>query len=201
MHAVTNDTQPGFTDPSESSSNRHIHVPAGNVGGRETARTNTRKQDFIDAMSVAVTGVNLITTDGRAGRFGVTVSAMCSVSADPPMLLACINRRSPVCSAILSNQVYCVNVLSTRQRNLADSFAGRTNQAKPYDFSSGRWEQCASAVPRLADATSTFDCVLEHAYDAGSHTIFVGRVTAATEGNDSPLLYTDRNYGFPCRWG
>jgi flavin reductase (DIM6/NTAB) family NADH-FMN oxidoreductase RutF len=200
MHAVTNDTQRNFIDPSQISSNSHSHVPAGNVGARETPRTSTRKQDFINAMSVAVTGVNLITTDGRAGRFGVTVSAMCSVSADPPMLLACINWRSPVCSAILSNQVFCVNVLSTRQRNLADSFAGRTGQAKPYDFSFGQWERSASVVPRLADATSTFDCVLEHAYDAGSHTIFVGRVTAATEGNDSPLLYTDRNYGFPCRW-
>ena len=200
MYAVTNDTQRSFTDPSQISSNRHIHVPAGSVGARETSCTITRKQDFINAMSAAVAGVNLITTDGRAGRFGVTVSAMCSVSAEPPMLLACINRRSPVCSAIMSNQVYCVNVLSTRQRNLADSFAGRTGQAKPYDFSSGKWERSAIAVPRLADATSTFDCVLEHAYDAGSHTIFVGRVTAATEGNDSPLLYTDRNYGFPCRW-
>ena len=200
MYAVTNDTQRSFTDPSQISSNRHIHVRAGNVEARETSRTNTRKQDFINAMSVAATGVNLITTDGRAGRFGVTVSAMCSVSADPPMLLACINRRSPVCSAILSNQVYCVNVLSTRQRNLADSFAGRAGQTKPYDFSSGQWERSVSAVPRLTDATSTFDCVLEHAYDAGSHTIFVGRVTAATEGNDSPLLYTDRNYGFPCQW-
>ena len=200
MHAVTSNTQRNFTDLSQIGCNSHSDTPAGNVGTRDTPRTNTRKQDFINAMSVAVTGVNLITTDGRAGRFGITVSAMCSVSADPPMLLACINRRSPVCSAILSNQIYCVNVLSTRQRNLADSFAGRAGQAKSYDFSFGQWERSANAVPRLADATSTFDCVLEHAYDAGSHTIFVGRVTAATEGNDSPLIYTDRNYGFPCRW-
>jgi flavin reductase len=200
MHAVTNNTQRNFTDLSQIGSNGHRDIPAGNVEARETRRTNTRKQDFINAMSVAVTGVNLITTDGRAGRFGITVSAMCSVSADPPMLLACINRRSPVCSAILSNQVYCVNVLSTHQRNLADSFAGRTGQAKPYDFSFGQWERSANAVPRPADATSTFDCAIEHAYDAGSHTIVIGRVTAATEGNDSPLLYTDRNYGFPCRW-
>jgi len=200
MHAVTNDTQRIFPDLRQSSSNCQSHVAIGNVEASEIPRSNTPKQDFINAMGLAATGVNLITTDGRAGRFGITVSAMCSVSADPPMLLACINRRSPVCSAILSNQAYCVNVLSTRQRRLADAFAGRTGHAKPYDFSFGRWERSANAMPRLADATSTFDCALEHAYDAGSHTIFVGRVTAATQGNDSPLLYTDRNYGFPCRW-
>ena len=200
MHAVTNNTPLTFTDHKRISSNVHNHLTAGNIAARETPRTNIRRQDFTNAMSAAVTGVNLITTDGRAGRFGITVSAMCSVSANPPLLLACINRRSPVCSAILSNQVYCVKVLSTRQRNLADSFAGRAGQAKPYDFSIGQWERSANAVPRLADATSTVDCEIEHAYDAGSHTIFIGRVTAATAGNDSPLLYTDRNYGLPCQW-
>ena len=200
MHAVTNNTPLTFTDHKRISSNVHNHLTAGNIAARETPRTNIRRQDFINAMSAAVTGVNLITTDGRAGRFGITVSAMCSVSADPPMLLACVNRRSPACSAILSNQVYCVNVLSTRQRNLADAFAGNTGQSRPYDFSIGQWERSSNAVPRLADATSTFDCVLEHAYDAGSHTIFIGHVTTATEGSDSPLLYTDRDYGFASRW-
>ncbi len=170
-----------------------------NEPGRETAAKNARREVFINAMSAAVTDVNVITTDGRAGRFGVTVSAMCSVSADPPILLACVNRRSPACFAILSNQVFCVNVLSIRQRNLADVFAGRTSQDKAYDFSLAQWDQGSNAAPRLVDATSTFDCQLEHAYDSGSHTIFVARVTAATKGNETPLLYADRAYGIPCQ--
>ena len=87
--------------PRTSVNHKHIsgraHEQEGgrNVLGRETAAKNARREVFVNAMSAAVTGVNLITTDGRAGRFGVTVSAMCSVSADPPILLACVNRRSP----------------------------------------------------------------------------------------------------------
>ena len=197
MYEVTNNTSTFISRKQFSSSDRH-HAAMTNATTHEPLLTDAQRQEFIDAMSVAVTGVNLITTDGRGGRYGVTVSAMSSVSADPPMLLVCINRRSPARFAILSNRVFCVNVLSTRQRHLADSFAGKAEHGNAYDFSIGQWNQTSIDVPRLADAASSFDCVLEHAYQAGSHTIFVGRVTAANEGKCSPLLYTKRSYGSPC---
>ena len=61
--------------------------------------------DFVAAMRANVTAVNLVTTDGAAGRFGLTVSAVSSVSAEPPLILACLNRRSPAVSAIGRNGV------------------------------------------------------------------------------------------------
>jgi len=160
---------------------------------------SANREDFVNAMGSAVTGVNVITTDGRAGRFGITVSAVSSVSADPPMVLACIHRRSPARNAVRVNAAFCVNVLSTRQRHVADTFAGRSTHGQPYDFDSTPWDESRTGVPRLADAISTFDCVVEHAYDAGSHTIFIGRVVAVGEGSGSPLLYTGRTYGYPCK--
>ena len=121
-------------------------------------RTNfVKREDFVNAMSSAVTGVNVITTDGPSGRFGITVSAMSSVSADPPMVLACINRRSPVCHAVRANQAFCVNVLSTRQRHVADTFAGRPTFGQPYDFADAVWKVGTTGAPRLVDATSVFD--------------------------------------------
>ncbi|GEB48536.1 flavin reductase family protein [Streptomyces cacaoi] len=47
-------------------------------------------------MGNAATGVTVVTTDGPHGRYGQTVSAMCSVSADPPALLVCVTVRSPL---------------------------------------------------------------------------------------------------------
>ncbi len=175
-------------------------VVAGTAPSRVPRIDSADREDFVNAMGGAVTGVNVITTDGSAGRFGVTVSAVTSVSADPPMVLACINRRSPTCNAVRVNEAFCVNVLSTRQRHVANTFAGRPAHGKPYDFESTVWKQGSTGAPRLVDATSTFECVLDTAYDSGSHTIFIGRVVAASEGSGSPLLYTDRTYGYPCRW-
>jgi flavin reductase (DIM6/NTAB) family NADH-FMN oxidoreductase RutF len=79
---------------------------------------------FIDAMRRVPTAVSVITTDGRAGRFGVTVSAVASVSAEPRMLLVCISRRSPACAAIRENRIFTVNFLLESQSHVADCFAG-----------------------------------------------------------------------------
>ena len=155
---------------------------------------------FIKAMRGAVTGVNIVTTDGSAGRFGLTVSAFSSVSADPPLVLVCLNQRSPACDAILVNDRFCVNVLSTEQQHLADTFSGQTAEGVPYEFNVGRWQEIASGAPVLVDAVASFDCVLHSAIASGSHTILIGRAMAVSAGPRHPLLYTNRGYGHPCRW-
>jgi flavin reductase (DIM6/NTAB) family NADH-FMN oxidoreductase RutF len=149
---------------------------------------------FIAAMGRAATGVSVVTTAGPAGRFGVTVSAVSSVSADPPMVLACINRRSPIGSAIARNGVLCINVLADRQRHIADVFAGRPVLGGPYDFGCADWLSGSTGAPVLAGAAAAFDCEMEIAYDAGSHRIFIGRVALAIGGEGDPLVYAMRRY-------
>lgn len=152
------------------------------------------RKAFLRAMRRAATGVALVATDGVAGRLGLSVSAVASVSADPPMVLACIERRSPVCAAVRANGAFSVNFLATRHRHLAESFAGHPPCGRPYDFSLAAWALGRTGAPLLRDALSALECVLEAALDAGSHTVFIGRVAAAREGHGSPLLYTDRAY-------
>jgi len=153
---------------------------------------------FVQAMRGAVTGVSVVTTDGPAGRFGLTVSAFSSVSADPPMVLVCINGRSPACAAVRDNGRFCVNVLSTAQRRIADAFAGRPVSGTPYDFTAARWDARFRGAPALADAIASFDCAVETAIQSGTHTVFIGRAVAVRQGAGRPLLYTDRAYGRPC---
>ena len=71
------------------------------------------RSKFLEGMSHAACTVNIVTTDGPAGRAGVTVSAMASVSADSarPTLLVCVHHLSPAASKIVENGVLCVNVL------------------------------------------------------------------------------------------
>jgi flavin reductase (DIM6/NTAB) family NADH-FMN oxidoreductase RutF len=151
--------------------------------------------EFVDAFRGAVTGVNIVTTDGAAGRFGVTVSAFSSVSAEPPMVLVCINRRSPVSDALATNGCFSVNVLSTSHQGLADSFAGNPNGSIPYDFGAARWNESATGAPVLSDAVAGFDCALATTVDAGTHRIFIGRVVKVSRSAADPLLYSNRTYG------
>ena len=84
---------------------------------------------FLDAMSQAATTVSLATTDGPAGRAGMTVSSLCSLSAGPPLILVCAHHKSRAVAAILENRRFCVNLLRQDQSHLSDVFAGRVEAA------------------------------------------------------------------------
>jgi flavin reductase (DIM6/NTAB) family NADH-FMN oxidoreductase RutF len=158
---------------------------------------NQPNGDFRSAMSLAVTGVNIVTTDGPLGQFGLTVSAVSSVSAEPPMILVCVNRNSPANDAIRGNGVFAINVLGTRQKAIAETFSGSDQHGGAYQFSDKNWLWNITGAPVLNEAVASFDCTLESAVIAATHTIFIGQVKATTECADTPLLYTSRRYGEP----
>ena len=151
-------------------------------------------EHFTAAMAQAATGVSIVTTDGVSGRFGMTVSAIASVSAEPPLVLACINRRSPMIEAIGENRVFCVNLLNTKQRAFADKFAGRPHAGDPYTFEDAHWGREITGAPVLIGALAQFDCTLESSHDAGSHRVFIGRVHHAGSTQNAPLVYNAREY-------
>lgn len=160
------------------------------------------RQSFLDGMSQAACTVNIVTTDGPAGRFGVTVSAMSSVSADStkPSLLVCVHHKSGAAEAIQRNGVFCVNVLRDDQADVSDAFAGRIKTADGDKFSAARWATQVTGAPRIVDPLVAFDCRLAQSLRYGSHHVFFGEVEdifAATGSH--PLIYANRAYGRPAR--
>jgi flavin reductase (DIM6/NTAB) family NADH-FMN oxidoreductase RutF len=152
---------------------------------------------FTNAMRRAVSGVSIVTTSGDFGRYGLTVSSMTSVSAEPPMLLVCVNKSSIAHDAIAGNRRFAINVLSARQQSLAASFAGSNRHGPAYDFSSGEWAVSSSGLPQLVNPAAVFECDLDSAVTAGTHSIFIGRVTKAWGADEMPLAYSNREYGVP----
>ena len=153
---------------------------------------------FIGGMSHAAATVNIITTDGPAGRAGVTVSAMSSVSADTPKptLLVCVHHLSQAADRILENGVFCVNVLKDDQAYISDTFAGRFRDEVSDKFDCARWVNMASGAPRVVDPLVGFDCRVASSEQVGTHHVFFGEVEdifIADQG--SPLLYANRAYG------
>ena len=151
---------------------------------------------FTDAMSRAVNGISIVTTNGPNGKFGLTVNSMTSVSATPPMLLVCINRSSTAHDAIRDNERFAINVLASHQHEIASQFAGHGDAGERYRFDQREWDT-TETLPMLRGATAFFECQLVSAMRFGSHSIIVGEVTASRTGADAPLLYTGRNYGRP----
>ncbi len=154
-------------------------------------------------MSHAACTVNVVTTDGAAGRHGVTVSAMVSVSADTPQptLLVCIHHLSPVVSALLENGVFCVNVLRDDQAHISDNFAGRSGTQGAARFNCTAWTTQRTGAPRVVDCLVAFDCRVTASERVGSHFVVFGSVQDIfIAGGGAPLIYANRAYGVPRRF-
>ena len=157
--------------------------------------------DFIAAMRRTVAAVSVVTTDGAAGRFGVTVRAVSSVSAEPPMMLCCIHHLSPACAPLEKNGVFCVNLLSEKQSEVSRVFAGQSAVPGEHGkFDCAEWGVLVTGAPVLVEMLSAFDCTLVGRHDYGTHALFVGRVEAVREGAGMPLLYGRQSYGKPELW-
>jgi flavin reductase (DIM6/NTAB) family NADH-FMN oxidoreductase RutF/DNA-binding transcriptional LysR family regulator len=171
--------------------------------GCDTDTDTSLRQRFLVGMSHAACTVNVVTTDGSAGRHGVTVSAMVSVSADTPQptLLVCIHERSAVAAAVLENGVFCVNVLRDDQAHISDQFAGRRRARGAEKFECTEWTTQVTGAPRVLDALVAFDCRVTASERVGSHFVLFGSVQDIfVAGGGAPLIYANRAYGVPRRF-
>lgn len=158
------------------------------------------KQDFLQGMSFAAATVNIVTTDGPAGRHGVTVSAMSSVSADTPKptLLVCVNDASAGAAPIIENGAFCVNILRDDQTFISDTFAGRYGDKGEHKFHCGEWGEISTGAPVLSNALGSFDCRLANDVIVGTHHVFFGEVQGMRVAPSGlPLIYANRAYGTP----
>ena len=161
------------------------------------------RQRFLNGMSHAACTVNVVTTDGVAGRHGVTVSAMVSVSADTPQptLLVCIHHKSAVADAVLENGVFCVSVLRDDQSHISENFAGRSGVHGAAKFDCAKWSTQVTGAPRVLDALVAFDCKVTASERVGSHFVVFGSVQDIfVAGGGVPLIYANRAYGVPRRF-
>ncbi len=157
---------------------------------------------FVGGMSHAACTVNIVATDGVAGRAGVTVSAMASVSADgaKPTLLVCVHHLSLAAERIMANGVLCINVLRDDQAYISDAFAGRFKEELGDKFDCTEWVRCGSGALRISDPLVAFDCRLLSGERVGTHYIFLCEVQEVhAERRGSPLIYANRAYGTPRR--
>jgi flavin reductase (DIM6/NTAB) family NADH-FMN oxidoreductase RutF len=167
-----------------------------------TAAMEGLRQRFLQGMSHAACTVNVVTTDGIAGRHGITVSAMVSVSADTPQptLLVCIHHLSSVTEALHANGAFCVNVLREDQQHISDSFAGRTGAHGEAKFDCAAWTTQVTGCPRVIDPLVAFDCRVTASERVGSHFVVFGCVQDIFVGEaGAPLIYANRAYGVPQR--
>ena len=138
----------------------------------------------------------VITTTSKDGsRYGLTATAVCSVSADPPTLLVCVNSSTTTCGEILAAERFVVNLLAEGDKAVAHAFASPI--APEERFASGRWDELETGAPALVTAVAAFDCRVAGVFEVATHRIILGDIRALQSREDDvkPLLYAQGGFG------
>ncbi|MGW5049920.1 flavin reductase family protein [Actinokineospora sp. NPDC004072] len=158
------------------------------------APEEVREDDFRALMAGFPTGVAVVTALAAGGiPWGMTCSAVCSVTVEPPTLLVCLRSASPTLAAVTAAGAFAVNLLDHDARRTAELFAS----GDPRRFDRVEWTVDAEAGgPHLReDAHSVADCAVARTEPIGDHTIVIGTVTRVLRrGVRRPLLYGLRSY-------
>lgn len=150
---------------------------------------------FKSAMRGLVGACSLITVGQGAAANGLVVTTGISLSADPPMILACVNRASSCWPALQREGVFGWQALGAAHQPVADRFSGKGGLQGPARYAGAEWVTADNGARLLADAPLAFACAVEDKIDRGTHSIVIGRVVQIrTCPNSGALLYWDGQY-------
>lgn len=164
-------------------------------------RTRVEPKDFKHGMRRLASGVTIVTTSYRGDMFGLASTSVSSVSAEPPVLLVCVNRTASSHDPIAQSGRFCVNLLRRGDDELAGRFGRPENRLSR--FVGRDWQTLVTGAPALVGCLASFDCAVVNELSAHSHTVFFGRVAAIRTWSEDidPLLYWDGAYRTPSAVG
>ena len=151
---------------------------------------------FRSVLGRFVSGVTIVTArDAQDADHGMTASAFCSVSLEPPLVLVSIAHDATIHPTLLQQDEMAVSVLTASQEAIARRFAEKLdNRFDGVGFTRG-----ITGAPLIDGALATIEGRIVHRYSGGDHTIFVAEVLAASATMDEPLVYYRGGYAHLAR--
>lgn len=152
--------------------------------------TSIDPQDFRETLALWPSGVTVLTARGADGPIGITVSSFSSLSLDPPLVLACVDKKAKSHDGLIAASGFVVHVLDRSQETISRAFA----RAGTEKFDDVEWYAGPYGAPLLPLGVARLVCAHHEALDGGDHTILVGRVLEVARTGNPPLVYWDRDY-------
>ncbi|HET8815805.1 MAG TPA: flavin reductase family protein [Solirubrobacterales bacterium] len=146
---------------------------------------------FRAAMAWLPTGVTVVTATGPDGPAGATANAVCSLSIEPMLMLACLDRGSRTLLAVQAADSFGISVLHAGQEEIARAFA--TKAPVPEKWSGVAWSE-RDGIPAIDDALTFIACDLRDVISAGDHVIVTGEVKALEARKGDPLVFHGGEY-------
>ncbi|MFM0733990.1 flavin reductase family protein [Paraburkholderia sediminicola] len=153
-------------------------------------------ESFRAGMRRLAAGVCVVAARNADGiPLGVTATALCSLTIEPPALLVCVNLSSPLAQWLTEGAGFSVNLLGHEQEKLARVFGGMAGVPREARFDHGEWCESADGAPHLADALANFQCSVAKTTDYGTHRVVIGAVNSVALGEPAAaLVYRDGSF-------
>lgn len=147
-------------------------------------------------MASCAAGVHVITTDGAAGRYGITMTAVTPVTDGPPTVMLCINRQAAIVPILEANRDLCINTLSESQQDIAEHFAGLTGLSPEERFAYHIWHRGQTGQLEVEGALAHLHGHITSRHDIGTHFVFYVEIDEIknTDTQAPALLYFRRQF-------
>ena len=155
------------------------------------SRSPSDPASFRAAMGMLPTGVTVVAASGPDGPAGATANAVCSLSIEPMLMLACLDRGSRTLLAVQAANRFGISVLHAGQESIARAFATKAPVADKWDGVA--WSE-RDGIPAIDDALAYVACDLRDVIAGGDHVIVTGEVTALETNEGKPLVFHGGEY-------
>lgn len=149
---------------------------------------------FKQSMRLLAGGVCIASSAKDGERLGLTMTAVCSLTLEPPTLIVCVNRDAGAHDMMRTTKRICINFLSTEHVELAELFSSASFKGSGR-FDPAKWTDMASGVPALNGALAALDCEIIQEMAVGQHSVFICEIKAARLNPEKePLVHFNREF-------
>ncbi len=149
---------------------------------------------FKQSMRLLAGGVCICTSARNGERLGLTMTAVCSLTLEPPTLIVCVNRDAQAHDMMRATRRLCINFLASEHVELAELFSSASFKGSGR-FDPAKWTDMASGMPALTNGLAALDCEIIQESSVGQHSVFVCEVKAARLNPDKePLVHFNREF-------
>ncbi len=149
------------------------------------------RDEFRQVCSQFATGVTVVTTADSSGEpHGFTANSFVSVSAEPPLVMVCIDLGCSLLDCFNRATDFCINVLAEDQERISSRFA----QSCDPRFDGVAWQPGIAGAPQITGAIASLSCRVVDRIPAGDHIMMLGEVLETQLTGGRPLLFFASRY-------
>jgi flavin reductase (DIM6/NTAB) family NADH-FMN oxidoreductase RutF len=144
-------------------------------------------------MRLFPSGVCIVTADADGDRIGATMGSLVSLSLAPPLVGISVGNSNALHEICRAAGAFGESLLCGDQADVAAHFALGMPPAMVWDGIAVR--NGTTGAPLLQAALGWLECRVWAEHEVGDHTLFVGEVVAAEQGEAGPALaYREHRY-------